>query len=229
MESNLYGCELDTKAFKVAKYLYPKANLTSQRISDFLNSIGSMETLLKYFEAHIDWVKKNICNDPAILVDSTGLPNSIHLPITALSNHNGKISREARMTTLIQRDSGYPLMFRLTPGNVTDMTCLIRSIQELGMHGVHTDFSLLDAGYFTNDNIDRLYEAKIEYLTRLPERNSTISDKVRKVLLPNLKSKENLVNYDGRRLYISHTDIKVGTKNDHEAFAYLGYDIDRAS
>lgn len=27
-ESNVYGCELDIKAYKVAKYLYPKANLT---------------------------------------------------------------------------------------------------------------------------------------------------------------------------------------------------------
>ena len=28
MESNVYGCELDTKAYKVAHYLYPKANIT---------------------------------------------------------------------------------------------------------------------------------------------------------------------------------------------------------
>ena len=27
-ESNIYGCELDTKAYKVAQYLYPEANLT---------------------------------------------------------------------------------------------------------------------------------------------------------------------------------------------------------
>lgn len=28
MESNVYGCELDSKAYKVARYLYPKANIT---------------------------------------------------------------------------------------------------------------------------------------------------------------------------------------------------------
>ena len=28
MEANVYGCELDAKAYKVARYLYPKANLT---------------------------------------------------------------------------------------------------------------------------------------------------------------------------------------------------------
>ncbi len=211
------------------RIIYPKANLTSQRISDFLFSIGSMEKLFKYFEAHIDWVKTHICSDPAILVDSTGLPNSIHFPLAGISNHNGKISREVRMTTMVQRDSGYPLMFRLAPGNITDMSSLTRSIQELGMHGVSTDFALLDAGYFTNDNIDQLYDAQIEYLTRLPERNSTLADAVRNALLSDLKSEKNLVNYEGRHLYISSTNVKVGTKQNHDATAYLGYDIDRAS
>ena len=35
MESNVYGCELDVKAYKVAKYLYPKANLTCGDIRSY--------------------------------------------------------------------------------------------------------------------------------------------------------------------------------------------------
>lgn len=35
MESNVYGCELDIKAYKVAKYLYPKANLTCGDIRSY--------------------------------------------------------------------------------------------------------------------------------------------------------------------------------------------------
>lgn len=35
MESNVYGCELDAKAYKVAKYLYPKANLTCGDIRSY--------------------------------------------------------------------------------------------------------------------------------------------------------------------------------------------------
>lgn len=35
MESNVYGCELDTKAFKVARYLYPKANLWNGDIRSY--------------------------------------------------------------------------------------------------------------------------------------------------------------------------------------------------
>lgn len=39
MESNIYGCELDVKAVKVAQYLYPKANLTCGDIRSYAPGI----------------------------------------------------------------------------------------------------------------------------------------------------------------------------------------------
>lgn len=39
MESNIYGCELDIRAFKVAQYLYPKANLTCGDIRSYAPGI----------------------------------------------------------------------------------------------------------------------------------------------------------------------------------------------
>ena len=54
-----------------ARILYPKANLTSQRITDFLESIGDWDKMNSFFDRHIEWVKSQ-WNDPAVLVDSTG-------------------------------------------------------------------------------------------------------------------------------------------------------------
>lgn len=34
-----------------------------------------------YFKAHISWLKKYICDDPAIIIDSTGLPHAIKMNI----------------------------------------------------------------------------------------------------------------------------------------------------
>jgi len=212
----------------IAKYLYPKANLVSQRISDFLKSIGKREVVEKYFESHIAWIKEAICNDPAILLDSTGMPNNIHFPLTAISNHNGKISRETRMTTVVQRNSGYPLMFRIAPGNVNDISTITRTVNDLGMHDVRTDFVLMDAGYYTDGNIDSLYAAGIEFLTRLPERNRNLYNSILAHAKERLVMQENLVHYNGRAVYILRCDCKIG-KGKHEAFAYLGYDVDRAS
>ncbi len=183
------------------RMLYPQANLVSQRITTFLESIGQYERVLRFFDAHVGWVNENISDDPAVLIDSTGLPNSIHFPLAGISNHNGKVSREVRMVTMLQRDSGYPFLFRLVPGNVVDMSTLTRAVMELGQHGVPTDYVLIDAGYFSDPNIDQLYDSSIDFLSRLPIRNKTICSKVLQKCLPNLKRKENLVNYDGRYLY----------------------------
>ena len=211
-----------------ARMLFPKANLTSQRISDFLQSIGKRENVERFFEAHIRWVQEFVSRDTAVLIDSTGMPNSIHFPLTAISNHNGKISREARMTTVVQRDSGYPLMFRITPGNVNDVSTITRTLTDLGVHDVAADFVLLDAGYFTGDNIDALYDAKIDFITRLPERNRILYDKILSEARGTLMEQKNLVRYNNRAVYIVRVDCELGN-HKHKAFAYLGYDVDRAS
>lgn len=212
----------------IAQLLYPKANLTSQRISDFMKSIGKRETVEQFFEAHIKWVKENVCSDPAVLIDSTGMPDNIHFPLTAISSHNGKISRETRMTTVVQRDSGYPLMFRITAGNINDISTITRSINDLGIHDIDTDFVLMDAGYFTDNNVDALYDAGIDFITRLPERNRDLYNAILSEGQPKLIKQENLVWYNNRAIYIVRLDCKLG-KHGHEGFAYLGYDVDRAS
>lgn len=213
----------------IASILYPKADLNSQRISDFLRSIGKIENVQSFFDTHIRWVMNNICSDPAVLIDSTGLPNNIHFPLTAVSNHNGKVSREVRMTTMVQRDSGYPLMFRITPGNIVDVSTITYSVQELMMHNVKTDFAIVDAGYFTDENIDQLYHAGIDFLTRLPARNRSYCQEIIDSCLPNLRKEENLVKYEGRYVYLKQKEIKIGVHKNHTAYAYLGYDIARAS
>ena len=212
----------------IAKLLYPKANLSSQRISDFLNSIGDRNNVERFFNAHIEWIKHNISSDPAILIDSTGLPNNIHFPLSAISNHNGKVSREARMTTLVQRDSGFPLMFRILPGNINDVSTIARSINDLSIHDIQTDFVLMDAGYFKDENIEALYKADIDFVTRLPERNRTLYNKILEKGKDKLIQKDNLIKYNGRAVYILRLDCNLGLEN-HDGYAYLGYDVDRAS
>lgn len=209
-----------------ASILYPKANLTSQRITDFLESLGRPESTSAYFDAHVAWVR-SICDDPAVLMDSTGLPNSIHFPLTAVSNHNGKISREVRMTTLVQRDTGYPLLFRITPGNIVDLSTVTRTLNELFLRDMSADFVIMDAGYYTNDNIEELYACGVDFITRLSSKY-TIYNQIVKEHEPTLRRKENLVQYKDRYVYIKRVACKIGHK-EHTAYAYLGYDVDRGS
>lgn len=207
--------------------LYPKANLTSQRICDFLKSIGNAENVLKYFENHMSWIKENISDDKAIIIDSTGLPSSIHMPLTAISTHNGKVSNEARMITTLQRDSGFPLMFRIIPGNIVDMSTLIRSVNVLDHIGkIDIDFILSDAGYYTLDDINELYTAEIDFLMRLPEKYKLYKNLV-KEYGSDIKREENIVWYNDRIFYIKQVEVTVG--DNHTAYAFLGYDLARVN
>ena len=78
--------------YKSRGQLYAKVPATSYREdgSDFLKSIGKRENVEQFFEAHIKWIKENVCDDPAILIDGTGMPNNIHFPLTAIS-HNKSV------------------------------------------------------------------------------------------------------------------------------------------
>ena len=212
-----------------ASILYPNAQLNGRRVSEFLKQLGKEEHQREFFQAHINWLKEHICNDPAILIDSTGLPNSIHFPLAGISNHNGVVSREVRMTTVVQRDSGFPILYRLAPGNVVDVSTLTRTVIILSLYGVKTDMAILDAGYYSEDNIDQLYDAGIDFITRLPEKNRNTFSEIKEKCLPDLMKKENLVEFNGRYVYLTSCEVKIGSKKNHTAYGWLGYDVDRAN
>lgn len=209
-----------------ASILYPKADLHSQRISKLLDFLGREDVRRAYFSAHIEWLKEYVCDDPAVIVDSTGLPNDIQINLTQISNHNGKISNEARMITALQRDSGYPILFRAVPGNIVDVTTLNTTITTLSVYGVQTDMVFLDAGYVSTDNLRELLDAKIEFIARLPEKNHKLYDAIMKKGQDQLKREENLVSFNGRFVYASQIECDV---DGCPAYAYLCYDVDASS
>ncbi len=211
-----------------AKILYPNADLHSQRISEFLKFLGREDVRQKFFRAHIEWLKKNICNDPAIVIDSTGLPNDIDIELPNVSNHNGKISNEVRMVSAVQRDSGYPLIFRAIPGNINDVSTLSTTITTLGEYSVNTDFTLLDAGYVSDKNIDELYEANIDFVARLPEKLKNLHKSIVESGSSDLKTSNNLIEFMGRFVYVKDVECRVGTKQN-TAYAFLCYDVAAAS
>jgi hypothetical protein len=208
-----------------ARILYPKANLSSQRISDFLAAIGDEHSQRKFFQEYFKMLDRSGSDKENVLIDSTGLPNSIRFPLTAISNHNGEISNEVRLIYVIQQKTGLPLYFRYCPGNVIDTTTLIRCLEELKAQGINVKFAILDAGYYTEENIRELFDNKISFITRLKGNLVVYKDLV-KEHLGSLESRENLVEYNGRYVYLKCVPIQL---NGHNAYAYVGLDIERKS
>ncbi len=209
-----------------ARLLFPKANLTSQRISDFLAAVGDETSLRGFFREYLSHVAGNLASGESgnIVIDSTGLPNNIRFPLTAVSNHNGEISNEVRLIYVVQQETGLPIYFRYCPGNVIDTSTLIRTMSELKASGINTKFAILDAGYYDDDNIRALYKNKVSFITRLKE-NRKIYKQLVETWVPTIELRENLVSYNNRYAYIKCVECEL--VEGHKAYAYIGLDIDR--
>lgn len=216
-----------------AKYLYPKAQMASQRISEALADIGSEDAKRTFFKEYFRFLDK--CPDfnktkssqgigDGILIDSSGLPNAIHFPLTAVNNHNGVVSEEIRLIYVVQQHTGMPLFFRYVAGNVVDVSTITRTIAELKANGVNTKFAILDAGYYTGANADALLDAGISFMARMKS-NFKVYQNTLKEHLETLESKENAVLFNKRLVYIKCVPCKIGKKEDRPAYAYLCKDM----
>ena len=200
-----------------ARFLYPRARVASQRVSECLADLGSEDAKRRFMAAYLGLV--GACPE-GILVDSTGLPNSCRLPVTAVSNHNGEVSEEVRLIYVVQRDTGLPLFFRYVAGNVIDVSTVTRTIAELRCMGVDTKFAILDAGYYTNANAEALVSAGVSFLARMKPNFSTYKE-VAAEHLGSLESRENAVMHNGRLVYVKRVPCELG---GGRGYAYLCLD-----
>ncbi len=207
-----------------ARIIYPKAKLSSQRVSEFLAEIGDETVYRGFFAAYLRYYTGHRNGGENILIDSTGLPNSVRFPLTAVSNHNGGISEEVRLIYVTQQESGLPIYFRYCPGNIIDVNTLIRTMKELRQSGIDTKFAILDAGYYDDENIGELYANGVSFITRLRE-NRRIYKQLVSGHLGTLEAKENFVRYNERYAYIKRVECELVP--GRKSYAYIGLDIAR--
>ncbi len=199
-----------------ASVLFPNARLEGPRISEFLRDLGEEQTQRRFFKQYI----QTVLSGPGIhgiLIDSEGLPNSIDMEVTQLSNHGGDINVETRLIYICERNTGLPLYFRYISGNIVDFSTLATTIEELERAGLCTDFAILDAGYYSDGNINVLYEKNIAFVTRLKQNRVLYKELVAKHLAC-LQSSQNLVAFNKRFLFIKKAPCKL---QGQDAFAYI--------
>lgn len=216
----------------IAKLLYPRANLSSQRISDFLVSIAKPERVMAFQKAYLKYIEENYASDKGILIDSSGLPNKIHIPETRTSVHNGVVSNETRLIMVVQKTTGLPLYYKSVEGNIVDVITLERILLHLDSLGVQIDSCILDAGYNSADNLDLFYnenhECTIGFITRVRSSDKRFKKMIEDEL-PTLDDKENLIQYKDRYVFLKKAPVMTGSNGDNPAWLYLGMDIARGS
>lgn len=135
----------------------------------------------------ISYVFGHYSKDQNILVDSSGLPNGIHMPYTQWSNHGGKVEQEVRLIFVVQRSTGLPLFFKAVPGNIVDISTLERVLLYVKALGIDVESCIIDAGYNSGDNLDLFYDenhqCKINFITRLKSNDKRLTAMIDEELL----------------------------------------------
>ena len=204
------------------RVICPTAKVDSQRVSDFLKALGNEYVQRKFFPEYLAKISEGQKNH-GILVDSTGMPNDIDFPLTAVNSHNGVISNETRLILAIDRITSLPLLYRYSAGNIVDVTTLKSTILELQAYGVNVDFSILDAGYYSEKNIRELYKDNIRFVTRMKS-NLKLYKELIAANVDGLESRSNAVFYRNRLLYIKCVPLELF---GHKAYAYVAIDHQR--
>jgi hypothetical protein len=205
-----------------AQYLYPKANLQSPRISEFMERLGREETKCAFFDSYIPYLRGIPDVSENVLIDSTGLPNDIHFEYSQISNHNGVISKETRLIYVVDRNSGLPVYFRYVAGNIVDVTTLRVTINHLKAQNMNVKHGILDAGYCSEKNIHDLYNSQIPFLIRMP--NNILAKKLFKEHGIDVYDAKYALEYGDRLLFMKRVSIELYACN---CYAYIAVDFRR--
>jgi transposase len=209
-----------------AKILYPHANVDSPRISELHAKLGSEEIKIQFFQSYLKHVFKIHADNKdvpfAVVIDSSGFENDIKTFLTAVNNHGGIISNEFRITYVIDKNSGIPLFCEITPGNIIDNSLLISTVNFLNSFNIEVDIIIMDAGYFSKNNILQLINANINFLTRMPDNRKDYKHLISEYGF-DIQQGENAVIYGERKLFVKRVEIMF---EGHKLFAYVMNDID---
>ncbi|MDR0675849.1 MAG: transposase [Elusimicrobiota bacterium] len=201
-----------------ARILYPNASVQSQRVSEHLVALGKLN-LQSFFKDYFNIIyhDKSICG---IIIDSTGAPNDINIELTKISNHNGIISNEVRLIYVIDRIKKIPIYFRVVAGNIIDVSTLQNTINELKSYDIDIKYAVLDAGYYSEDNIKFLYSNNINFVTRMVS-NRLIAKELIGKHFEEIINMNNHVVHNGRLLFVKKIKINL---HGHIGYAYIAVD-----
>jgi transposase len=201
--------------------LFKKMNLTSQNISKLLHSIGNESNGRIFFERYY----ADEATTEGIIINATSLPNSISVRFNEWGRNDGSIDKQFRLLFVIKESDKIPLFYRLLPGNIVDVSTLERTLLELKLLHITGKFVLLDAGFFSEENIKGLQDKKINFLIRLPK-GRKIYKKVLENETSNLEDLKYGVKTGNRLVFIKRITTKL---YDQEVYVYLILDPQRKS
>ena len=199
----------------VAKYIAP-SDLTSQRISEFLMKFGDESNLRLFYKKYLHPPESGVS------IDTTALPNQIDLDSTQWGYSSETVDEEIKLLLVMDRERNRPLYFRYIPGSILDVSTLETTNTEMEKIGIRSSLTIMDAGFFSEDNIRSMFKGKMDFLIRVPANRSIYHECIESSR--DIEDPERAVKY-GKRIMFILSSRK--TFADHDVFIYTILDPER--
>jgi transposase len=146
----------------------PNAHLSPNVIGQMLRDIGKEREIMKLF------LKQFLTGNDFALIDLTHVFSLSEDVISSVPGYNTKkeFLPQIRMVFLFSLDNHMPSYFRMVVGSIRDVSTLVLTVREAGIHNV---VMIGDKGFFSEHNVLELGEEKIHYIFPL-KRDSSLID-----------------------------------------------------
>jgi hypothetical protein len=215
-------------------HLFPNLMISSQMISSLFATLGNSNFKTLFFKNYLPMIKADADGKIVTDIDSTGLENSIDVPLNRFTTHGSNSGDQIRMMLVMQRKTNKPLWFKTLPGNQIDNTSLMELFNELGHLGLKIDEVFLDCGYFSEQNVKLLISQNAEFTLRISP-----NENIYKQRFPEILEKQEDPNYeiilDDKIYFGLKTEVTFKAEIDgelvsktHYVFSFIDF-IKRAS
>jgi len=206
--------------------LHPFTNaIASQRISECLQAI-SEDQRLRFFSF---WIKQ-VLETEYLCYDITSISSyAKNNEYTRFGyNRDNESLEQINLAMLFGQISNLPTYYRRMPGNISDVATLkttIKSMEFLGTSNMHL---ILDRGFYSESNIDKLYEYQHKFTVALPIGRKWVEaylDKHKE----SITSPTNYLNTRADEAIYAVTELHKWGNNKHRSYLHIYYNAAHAA
>jgi hypothetical protein len=169
------------------------SQLTSQNITEMLADIGSEENVKEFLQRYLE---EYASATPTVLMDLTAMPTLISSMLSDWGYADSNIEHKIGLLLVSERDTRLPLFFKLVPGNRTSVTLLDETLDELRGYKISQPFLVLDKGFFSAENLEKMKDRKMGFIIGLPA-TSMLFDVLVEKIVPTIQTPSNAFMLNG--------------------------------
>ncbi len=202
---------VESKPSYLMEYFYSdneySLRYSSQNLSKIFNNLGKMENEVQNFTK--DWVNLNKVQD-SLFYDLTSISSYSKYVDLVEWGHNKDDDKlpQINFGILYGNSSKCPLLYKLYPRSISDVTTLKNLHTELKVYGFKNFTFCLDRGFYSASNLSQIYDEEFEIIIPLTFSTNNSYELSKK----NISNLHNMINVNGGTLHCDTFEIEIDGK-----------------